>query len=145
MWRASRPRQRAGADLKEPGEPGAAFLIGLCRREDLGLTAEVPVDEKGTELAAPDRPPAPTAPGDAAAAAAAVRAAAALPRALPPERPLCSGVWSLLWAGRGGGESAHSCFLCSSCPSVPSVLSFDDRAGPSPPVGAYQSLRVHTW
>ena len=44
-------------------------------------TADALVDGEGTELAARDRPPAQTAPGDAAAAAAAARAAAAPPRA----------------------------------------------------------------
>ena len=47
----------------------------------MGRAAKGTVDSEGTEMARRDRPPAQTAPGDAAAAAAAVRAAAPPPRA----------------------------------------------------------------
>ena len=47
----------------------------------MGRAAKGTVDSEGTEMARRDRPPAQTAPGDAAAAAAAVRAAPVSPRA----------------------------------------------------------------
>ena len=76
--------------------------------------AEALVDEKGTELAALDPPPAPTVPGAAAAAATAARAPAATPRAAsrgsagPPPGQRCN----TCLEGRGGrGGALGLCFF----------------------------------